>query len=80
MKISAAALLGGLALARPRRSRCRAISRPAFAPPFIGVYTPDRRNTQRVGTVPDVVVHPTIAGLIQGAVRPLALTHTSRPS
>jgi len=32
----------------------------------IGVYTPDRKNTQRVGIVPDVVVHPTIAGLVSG--------------
>jgi C-terminal processing protease CtpA/Prc len=32
----------------------------------IGVYTPDRRSTQRVGIVPDLEVHPTIAGLLAG--------------
>jgi C-terminal processing protease CtpA/Prc len=29
----------------------------------VGVYYPDGRETQRIGIVPDVVVHPTIAGL-----------------
>lgn len=32
----------------------------------IGVFYPDRRPTQRVGIVPDVVVTPTIAGIRQG--------------
>jgi Peptidase family S41 len=32
----------------------------------IGVYTPDHRNTQRVGIVPDIVATPTNAGLVAG--------------
>jgi C-terminal processing protease CtpA/Prc len=32
----------------------------------IGVFYPDGRPTQRVGIVPDVEVHPTIAGLRAG--------------
>ena len=32
----------------------------------IGIFYPDRRPTQRVGIVPDVVVTPTIAGLRAG--------------
>lgn len=32
----------------------------------IGVFYPDRRQTQRVGIIPDLVVHPTIAGIRQG--------------
>jgi len=32
----------------------------------IGVFHPDRRPTQRIGIVPDVVVHPTIEGLRAG--------------
>lgn len=32
----------------------------------LGVYFPDGRNTQRVGIVPDVEVHPTIAGIRNG--------------
>jgi C-terminal processing protease CtpA/Prc len=32
----------------------------------IGVFYPDRRPTQRVGIVPDLVVRPTIAGIRQG--------------
>ncbi|RZJ86749.1 MAG: hypothetical protein EOO60_13050 [Hymenobacter sp.] len=32
----------------------------------VGVYYPDGRETQRVGIVPDVVVHPTIAGIQEG--------------
>jgi C-terminal processing protease CtpA/Prc len=31
-----------------------------------GVYFPDGRNTQRIGIVPDVEVHPTIAGVAAG--------------
>ena len=32
----------------------------------IGVFYPDRRPTQRVGIVPDVEAHPTIAGIREG--------------
>lgn len=32
----------------------------------IGVYTPDKRETQRVGIVPDITVQPTIKGFISG--------------
>ena len=32
----------------------------------IGVFYPDRRPTQQVGIVPDIVVHPTISGIRQG--------------
>jgi C-terminal processing protease CtpA/Prc len=32
----------------------------------LGVYFPDGRNTQRIGIVPDVEVHPTIAGVAAG--------------
>jgi C-terminal processing protease CtpA/Prc len=32
----------------------------------IGVFYPDKRPTQRVGIVPDVVVRPTIAGIRAG--------------
>jgi C-terminal processing protease CtpA/Prc len=32
----------------------------------IGVFYPDRRPTQQVGIVPDLVVRPTIAGIRQG--------------
>jgi len=32
----------------------------------IGVFYPDKRPTQRIGIVPDLVVHPTIAGIRQG--------------
>lgn len=32
----------------------------------IGVYYPDRRPTQRIGIVPDIVVKPTIAGIRAG--------------
>ena len=32
----------------------------------IGVFYPDRRPTQRIGIVPDLVVHPTIAGIREG--------------
>jgi C-terminal processing protease CtpA/Prc len=32
----------------------------------IGVFYPDRRSTQRVGIVPDVEAHPTIAGIREG--------------
>lgn len=32
----------------------------------IGVFYPDRTPTQRVGIVPDVEVHPTIAGIREG--------------
>jgi len=32
----------------------------------LGVFTPDRHTTQRVGIVPDVVVRPTIAGIRAG--------------
>ena len=32
----------------------------------LGVYYPDGRETQRIGLVPDIVVHPTLAGLTAG--------------
>jgi C-terminal processing protease CtpA/Prc len=32
----------------------------------IGVYYPDGRETQRVGIVPDIVVKPTIEGILNG--------------
>jgi C-terminal processing protease CtpA/Prc len=32
----------------------------------IGVFYPDRSSTQRVGIVPDVEAHPTIAGIREG--------------
>lgn len=32
----------------------------------IGVFYPDRRQTQRVGIIPDLVVRPTIAGIREG--------------
>jgi len=32
----------------------------------IGVFYPDRRPTQRIGIVPDLVVRPTIAGIREG--------------
>ena len=32
----------------------------------LGVYFPDGTNTQRIGIVPDVEVHPTIAGVQAG--------------
>jgi C-terminal processing protease CtpA/Prc len=32
----------------------------------IGVFYPDKRPTQRVGIVPDVEIHPTIAGIRAG--------------
>jgi len=32
----------------------------------IGVFYPDKRPTQRVGIVPDIEVHPTIAGIREG--------------
>jgi C-terminal processing protease CtpA/Prc len=32
----------------------------------LGVFYPDKRPTQRVGIVPDIVVTPTIAGILQG--------------
>lgn len=32
----------------------------------IGVYYPDKRETQRVGIVPDITVHPTIKGFTAG--------------
>jgi hypothetical protein len=32
----------------------------------LGVYYPDGRETQRVGIVPDITVHPTIQGIIEG--------------
>jgi C-terminal processing protease CtpA/Prc len=32
----------------------------------IGVFYPDRRPTQRVGIVPDLIVRPTIAGILDG--------------
>jgi hypothetical protein len=35
----------------------------------IGVFYPDRRPTQRIGIVPDLVVQPTIAGLRAGATK-----------
>ena len=32
----------------------------------IGVYYPDRRETQRIGIVPDIEVKPTIKGIQEG--------------
>jgi hypothetical protein len=32
----------------------------------IGIYYPDGRETQRVGIVPDITVHPTIQGIAEG--------------
>jgi C-terminal processing protease CtpA/Prc len=32
----------------------------------VGVYYPDRRETQRIGIVPDIEVKPTILGIQQG--------------
>jgi len=32
----------------------------------LGVFSPDRRPTQRIGIVPDIVVTPTIAGIRAG--------------
>ncbi|MCZ4244624.1 S41 family peptidase [Pedobacter punctiformis] len=32
----------------------------------IGVYYPDGKETQRIGIIPDIEVHPTIQGIIQG--------------
>jgi len=32
----------------------------------IGVYYPDGRETQRIGIVPDIIVHPTISGIRSG--------------
>jgi C-terminal processing protease CtpA/Prc len=32
----------------------------------IGVFWPDGRPTQRVGIVPDIEVHPTLAGVREG--------------
>jgi C-terminal processing protease CtpA/Prc len=32
----------------------------------LGVYTPDRKETQRVGIIPDVVLRPTIKGIVAG--------------
>jgi C-terminal processing protease CtpA/Prc len=32
----------------------------------LGVYYPDGRETQRIGIVPDVEVHPTVQGIREG--------------
>ena len=32
----------------------------------IGVYYPDRRETQRIGIIPDIEIKPTILGIQQG--------------
>lgn len=32
----------------------------------IGIYYPDKRETQRVGIVPDVTIRPTIKGFTEG--------------
>ena len=32
----------------------------------IGIFYPDKRPTQRIGIVPDIEVHPTVAGLREG--------------
>ena len=37
----------------------------------IGVFYPDNRPTQRVGIIPDIVVHPTIEGIRAGRDEPL---------
>ena len=41
---------------------------PAFHSQFtgIGVYYPDRQETQRIGIIPDIEVKPTILGIQQG--------------
>ena len=32
----------------------------------LGAFYPDHRPTQRIGILPDIVVHPTIQGIAQG--------------
>ena len=32
----------------------------------IGVYYPDRRETQRIGIIPDIKIEPTIKGIQEG--------------
>jgi len=32
----------------------------------LGIYYPDKSETQRVGIVPDIEVHPTIRGIMEG--------------